>query len=143
MAGFGGTNMYKDDPKGRDIMDHQSITYDYANGVKLSFTQLVFHPRGMPTGGQTINVYGTKGAVELMNSTEFYSADGKERRLLAPKVEQKNDAHTTAFFHSILSGAPSPAGIDIGAAGALTAILGNQVCEQGRVINWSEFGVDV
>ena len=142
-AGFGGTNMYKDDPKGRDIMDHQSITYDYANGVKLSFTQLVFHPRSMPIGNQTINVYGTKGAVELMNSAQFYSIDGKEQHLLAPKGEQKNDAHTTAFFHSILTGAPSPAGIDIGAAGALTAILGNQVCEQGRVINWSEFGVDV
>jgi len=142
-AGFGGTNMYKDDPKGRDIMDHQSITYDYANGVKLSFTQLVFHPRSMPVGNQTINVYGTKGAVELMDSTQFYSIDGKEQRLLAPKVEQKRDAHTTAFFHSILTGAPSPAGIDVGAAGALTAILGNQVCEQGRVINWSEFGVDV
>ena len=133
----------KDDPKGRDIMDHQSITYDYANGVKLSFTQLVFHPRSMPSGNQTINVYGTKGAVELMADTKFYSIDGKEQRLLAPKEEQKNDAHTTAFFRSILTGAPSPAGIDIGAAGALTAILGNQVCEQGKVINWSEFGVDV
>jgi myo-inositol 2-dehydrogenase/D-chiro-inositol 1-dehydrogenase len=142
-AGFGGTNMYKDDPKGRDIMDHQSITYDYANGVKLSFTQLVFHPRSMPVGNQTINVYGTKGAVELMDSARFYSLDGKEKRLLSPDVEQKNDAHTTAFFQSILTGAPSPAGIDIGAAGALTAILGNQVCEQGRVISWSEYGVDV
>jgi predicted dehydrogenase len=142
-AGFGGTNMYKDDPKGRDIMDHQSITYDYANGVKLSFTQLVFHPRSMPVGNQTINVYGTKGSVELMDSTQFYSIDGKEQRLLAPKAEQKNDAHTTAFFNSILTGAASPAGIDIGAAGALTAILGNQVCEQGRVINWSEYGIDV
>jgi len=142
-AGFGGTNMYKDDPKGRDIMDHQSITYDYANGVKLSFTQLVFHPRSMPSGNQTINVYGTKGTVELMDDTKFYSSDGKEQRLLAPKDVQKNDAHTTAFFRSILTGAPSPAGIEIGAAGALTAILGNQVCEQGKVINWSEFGVDV
>lgn len=142
-AGFGGTNMYKDDPKGRDIMDHQSITYDYANGVKLSFTQLVFHPRSMPVGSQSIYVYGTKGAVELMGGAQFYSLDGKEQRPLSPKVEQKNDAHTTAFFNSILTGAPSPAGIEVGVTGALTAIMGNQVCEQGRVINWSEFGVDV
>lgn len=142
-AGFGGTNMYKDDPKGRDIMDHQSLTYDYANGVKLSFTQMVFHPRKMPVANQTISVYGTKGAVELMDSAKFYSIDGKEQRLLTPEVEQKNDAHTTAFFTSILTGAPSPAGIEVGAAGALTAIMGNQVCEQGRVINWSEYGVDV
>jgi len=142
-AGFGGINLYKNSPKGRDIMDHQSITYDYANGVKLSFTQMVFHPKGMPVGGQTINVYGTKGSVELMNDASFYSLDGKVQNLLTPKVEQKGDAHTTVFFDCILNGKPSNADVRVGATGALTAILGNQVCEQGRVINWDEFGVDV
>jgi predicted dehydrogenase len=135
--------MYKNVPPGRDIMDHQSITYDYANGVQMSFTQLVFHPRGMPAANQMINVYGTKGAVELMNSAQFYSIDGKEQRLLTPKVEQKNDAHTEAFFSAILTGSKVPADITVGATGALTAILGNMVCEQGRVVNWSEFGIQV
>lgn len=142
-AGFGGINFYKDSPKGRNIMDHQSITYDYANGVKLSFTQLVFHPKHMPGGNQTINVYGSKGSVELMNDTNFYSLDGKAQRLLSPKVEQKSDAHTVAFYNCILNGKKSNADINIGASGALTAILGNQVCEQARVIHWDEFEVDV
>lgn len=142
-AGFGGVKLYKNDPPGRDIMDHQSITYDYANGVQLSFTQLVFHPRNMPAANQTINVYGSKGAVELMNSAQFYSLDGKEQRMLSPKVEQKNDAHTTAFFKAILTGSKVPADITVGATGALTAIMGNQVCEQGRIVNWNEYGVDL
>ncbi len=142
-AGFGGINYYKDSPKGRNIMDHQSITYDYANGVKLSFTMLVFHPKHMPVNGQTINVYGSKGSVELMNKANFYSLDGNVQNLLTPEVKQQPDAHTVAFYDCILNGKPSNADITVGATGALTAILGNQVCEQGRVIHWDEFGVDV
>ncbi len=78
-----------------------------------------------------------------MNEARFYSLDGKVQNLLTPKVEQKGDAHTTVFFDCILNGKPSNANVRVGATGALTAILGNQVCEQGRVINWDEFGVDV
>ena len=42
-------------------MDGYTLSYDYANGVKLSYTQVFFHPRGMPGSGQTTFVYGTKG----------------------------------------------------------------------------------
>ena len=142
-AGFGGINLHKNEPKGRDIMDHQSITYDYANGVKLSFTQMVFHPRRMPVGNQTINVYGSKGAVELLYSTNLYALDGTTQSVLAEKVEEKNDAHTRAFYDCVRNGAQSPADITVGATAALTAILGNEVCRQGRVISWTELGVEV
>lgn len=140
-AGFGGTSLYKNQPAGRDIYDHQSITYDYANGVKLSFTQMVFHPRKMPVGSQTISVYGSKGAVELLYSTNFYSLDGQEQSVLAEKVEEKGDAHIRAFFDCVTKGAKSPADITVGAEAALTAILGNEVCRQGRVMTWQELGV--
>ncbi len=142
-AGFGGINLHKDEPKGRDIYDHQSITYDYANGVKLSFTQMVFHPRRMPVNNQTLNVYGSKGAVDLMPAVQFYSIDGKEQNEFSPKVEEKNDAHMRAFFDAVRKGAKLPADITIGATAALTAILGNEVCRQGRVIGWKELGVEV
>ena len=142
-AGFGGINLHKDEPKGRDIMDHQSITYDYPNGVKMSFTQMVFHPRNMPVNNQTINIYGSKGAVELMNSATFYSIDGKQQSILSPKVEEKNDAHIVAFYNCIQKGAKSPSDITVGATAALTAILGNEACIQGKVVRWNELGVEV
>jgi predicted dehydrogenase len=143
-AGFGGTNLYKNQPAGRDIMDHQSLTYEYANGVKLAFTQMVFHPRKMPVNNQTISVYGSKGAVELLYSTAFYPIDGSDSTtVLAEKVEEKNDAHIRAFFDCVRKGAKSPADITVGATAALTAILGNEVCRQGKVIDWKELGVDV
>jgi myo-inositol 2-dehydrogenase/D-chiro-inositol 1-dehydrogenase len=143
-AGFGGINLYKNDPPGRDIMDHSSITFDYANGVKMSFTQLVFHPRGMPGANQIVYVYGSKGAVDLMNNTMFYpSGTGGTPSPLADKVEEPRDAHITAFYNCVQNGAKSPADITIGATAALTAILGHETCAQEKVVTWSSLGVDV
>ena len=47
-SGFGGILMYKNDPPGRTIFDCGSLIYRYPNGVMMSFTQNVFHPRSMP-----------------------------------------------------------------------------------------------
>ncbi len=143
-AGFGGINLYKNDPPGRDIMDHSSITFEYPNGVKMSFTQLVFHPRGMPAANQMIYVYGSKGAVDLMNNSMLYPLGaGGTPSPLADKVEEPRDAHITAFYNCIQNGAKSPADITIGATAALTAILGHETCTQERVVTWSSLGVDV
>ena len=142
-AGFGGINLHKNEPQGRDIYDHQSLTYEYANGAKLSFTQMVFHPRGMPVNNQTIAVFGSKGAVDLLYSTNFYSLDGNTQSVLAEKVQEKNDAHIRAFYDCVRHGAKSPADVVIGAEAALTAIMGNEACRRGKVIEWKDLGVDV
>lgn len=142
-AGFAGINLHKGEPAGRDIFDHQSLTYEYANGVKLAFTQMVFHPRNMPVNSQTVHVFGSKGSVDLMGSATMYSSDGKEQRILSPKIQENPDAHTTAFFSSIQKGTKSPSDITVGATAALTAILGNEVCIQGKVLRWADMGVEV
>ena len=141
-TGFGGIGLYKNDPPGRTIMDHSSLTYEYPNGAKLAFTQMVFHPRGMPNPNQQIYVYGTKGAVELLNTTTAYPlGQGGSSQELAAKVTEPPHAHTTAFYDCIRKGAKSPAGIEVGAAAALTAIMGHIACTEKRIVNWSEFEV--
>jgi len=142
-AGFGGIQLHKNEPAGRDIYDHQSITYEYPNGVKMAFTQMVFHPRGMPAGNQYIHVFGTKGSAELMSTYAMYTLDGKPPTVISPKVEENQDAHTIAFYDAILKGKTSPADITVGATAALTAILGNEVCRQGKVLTWDEMGVGI
>src|SRR5919205_30294 len=79
--GLGGIMLYKNDPPGRTIYDNGSLIYEYPNGVKMSFTQNVFHPRTMPGANQYIYVYGTKGAVDLMgtNSPTMYPLDPKDK----------------------------------------------------------------
>jgi predicted dehydrogenase len=144
-AGFGGIMRYKNDPPGRTIMDGGLITYDYPNGVKMSYALSVFHPNGMPGGGQAVYVYGDKAAVDLLYSTNTYALGERKPtpKPLAEKQEDPPHAHTAAFYNCILNGGPNPADINIGAAGALTAILGHEAMTKQRVVNWSEFGVQI
>jgi predicted dehydrogenase len=144
-AGFGGILRYKNDPPGRTIMDGGLLTYDYPNGVKMSYALNVFHPNGMPGGGQAVYVYGSKAGVDLLYSTNMYPLG--ERRSpgqpLAEKQQEQPHAHTTAFYECILNGAKNPADITIGATGALTAILGHEAMTKQRVVNWSDFGIQL
>lgn len=143
-CGFGGTQMYKDDPPGRTIFDSATLSYEYANGVKMAFTQNVFHPRTLPLGNQYVHVYGTKGAVDLMGNYMLHPADREMKpSLLAEKVEEPRHAHIEAFYNIITKNAPSPAGITIGATAALTAILGHEAMVKRAVVEWKDLGVEL
>jgi myo-inositol 2-dehydrogenase / D-chiro-inositol 1-dehydrogenase len=143
-SGFGGTQLYKDDPPGRTIFDCSLLNYDYTNGVKMSFTQNVFHPRTMPSGGQYVYVYGSKGAVDLMTTATMHplSRDAKPI-VLAEKQQESRHAHITAFYDAVTKGASSPADITVGATAALTAILGHEAMVKQTVVHWKDLGVDV
>lgn len=143
-AGFGGTLLWKDDPPGRTNMDGYTLSYEYPDGVKLSFTQVFFHPPGMPGGGQYFYVYGTEGAVDLSAST-FYPRARKAapQKLVEAVAERQQDAHIAAFLEAIRTGAKPPADITIGATAALTAILGREAIYRRQVQEWRDFGVDL
>jgi myo-inositol 2-dehydrogenase / D-chiro-inositol 1-dehydrogenase len=143
-VGLGSIVFYKNQPPGRTIYDTGSITYDYPNGVKMSFTQMVFHPRNLPSGGQYIYVYGTKGAVDLMGGTNVYSHDSNvQPSVLVPKEKESEHAHITRFYDAVTKGTKSPADITIGATAALTAILGHEAMSQEKVVTWKDLGVEV
>lgn len=142
-AGFGGALVWANDPPGRTNMDGYSLTYDYANGVKLSYTQVFFHPRGLPNGGQHNYVYTTKGAVDLDTATFYPRERGAQPVVLAPPQEEDRHAHTAAFYESIRSGKTPPADITIAATAALTAILGREAIYSKRVTTWAELGVEL
>lgn len=144
-SGFGGIQLYKNDPFGRTIFDCGVLSYDYVNGAKMSFTQSVFHPPKMPNGGQYLHVFGTKGAVDLMSTTNMYplSASSGEAAPLATKGDQSPHAHVTAFYDCIAKQGKNPADITVGATAALTAIMGHLAMTTEKVVTWAELGVDV
>jgi len=146
--GLGAIAFYKDDPPGRSIFDSGSLTYDYPKGILMSFTQNVFHPRGMPSGGQYIYVYGTKGAVDLMGGipTMYPLGHGGSPVTLAEKAPDEKapddpHAHTVKFYECITANGKNPADITIGATAALTAILGHDAMTKEKVIRWDDLGV--
>jgi predicted dehydrogenase len=143
-SGFGAIALHKNEPPGRTIFDSGSMTYIYPKGVTMSFTQMVFHPRGLPSGGQYVYVYGTKGAVDLMGGTNSYPLDPKgQSQTLAPKQPEEQHAHTIAFYNAILKGDAVPADVAVGATAALTAILGHEAMTQEKVVTWKSLGVEV
>jgi predicted dehydrogenase len=143
-SGFGNIGLYKNDPPGRSIFDSGTLSYEYPNGVLMSFTQNVFHPRSMPNGNQYIYVYGTKGAVDLMGTPTLYANGEPKGAVLAEKNPNEDPhAHIAAFYNAVVHGARLPADITIGATAALTAILGHQAMTRQQVIDWKSLGVDV
>ena len=143
-AGFGGTLVWVNDPPGRTNMDGYTLCYEYANGVKMSFTQVFFHPNGMPGGGQYFYVYGTEGAVDV-NGGMYYPRARKSQpvRLIELEVPRGRDAHIAAFFESIRTGAKPPADYTVAATGALTAILGREAIYRKKMMTWKDLGVEI
>lgn len=141
--GFGATRLHKNEPPGRSIFDCGTISYDYPGGAQVSFTQNVFHPRGMPHGGQYVLVYGSKGAIDLMYACMMYPINGGTPVEIAAKREEVPHAHTIAFYNAIQKGTPLPAGVRIGAEAALTAILGHQAMTQQQTVTWNSLGVSL
>jgi predicted dehydrogenase len=142
-TGFGAINFYKNQPEGRTIFDCGSIVYNYPNNVQMSFTQNVFHPRGMPSGNQYVYVYGTKGAVDLMGAATMYPFGGGAPVVLAEKRKENQHAHIEMFYAAIAAGKPAPIDATVGATAALTAILGHEAMVKQGVVNWSDFGVGI
>jgi myo-inositol 2-dehydrogenase / D-chiro-inositol 1-dehydrogenase len=141
--GLGATVLYKNDPPGRNIYDSGSLIYDYGKGVRMSFTQNVFHPRNLPGANQYIYVYGSKGAVDLMTPipTMYPLAQGAAPVPLVEKAADDQYAHLAKFFAAVQQGGPNPADITIGATAALTAILGNEAMFKEKIVTWDDLGV--
>ncbi|HMF66353.1 MAG TPA: Gfo/Idh/MocA family oxidoreductase [Phyllobacterium sp.] len=142
-AGFGGALLWKNDPPGRTNMDGYTLSYEYANGVKMSFTQNFFHPSGLPGGGQFTNIYGTKGAVSL-DTFKFYPLEkGAQPVELSQPEKERDEPHLTGFFEAIRTGSKPPADLTIGATAALTAIMGREAIYTRKVVTWKDLGVQV
>jgi len=110
----------------------------------MSFTQNVFHPRGLPSGGQYVYVYGSKGAIDLMSKPTLYPM-GRDAQpvVFAEKASENNHQHITAFYQSVVNGAEPPADVTIGATAALTSILGHEAMTKEKTVLWTDMGVDI
>jgi myo-inositol 2-dehydrogenase/D-chiro-inositol 1-dehydrogenase len=119
--------------------------YEYDKGIKMSFTQNVFHPRSMPNGNQYVYVYGSKGAVDLMAGPAMLYLNDRaaQPKPMVEKAPDNQHAHIVKFYAAIRSSGPNPADITIGAAAALTAIIGHEAMAKEKVVKWDDLGVRI
>jgi predicted dehydrogenase len=121
-AGVGGTLLWVNDPPGRTNMDGYTLTYEYVNGVKLSFTQVFFHPGQMPGSTPGALVYGTKGGVDFTSGT-YYPREPKATPVKLVEGERgerprgQQDTHIAGFFEAIRTGAKTTADLRVGCTG--------------------------
>ena len=141
-SGFGGAMVWPNDPPGRTNMDGYTLSYEYRNGIKLSYTQVFFHPSGMPGSGQTWYVYGTNGGVDLANSVYYPRAKGASPQPLIEEMKENLDQqHVQAFLDAIRAGKQPNANLEVGVNGAMTAILGRDAIYRKTLLRWSDLGV--
>ena len=141
-AGFGGVSLWVNQPPGRTSMDGYSLSYEYPNGVRLSFTQVFFHPGPLPGGGQYFYVYGTQAGVDL-RTARLYPLPKGEPQVLSEKPSLAGEPQLAAFYDCIRNRTKPVVGIEVAAVAALTSIMGREAIYQKRVVSWKELGVDV
>lgn len=78
------------------------MSYEYANGVKMSFTQVFFHPGGMPGGGQYFYAYGTKGAVDVSNARFYPVERGVQPQVLSEAQGRRGGEPQLAAFYECI-----------------------------------------
>jgi myo-inositol 2-dehydrogenase/D-chiro-inositol 1-dehydrogenase len=142
-TGFGGLVVSPNVPPGRTVMDEYAVNFEYPNGVRMSFTQIAFHPQQMPTGGEQTYVYGSDGAVILETGT-FYPRGQGQPVVLAQRTKENREAiHIGKFYDAILNGTKPETDVVLGAKATLTAILGRESMYRGKVLSWKELGVEI
>jgi myo-inositol 2-dehydrogenase/D-chiro-inositol 1-dehydrogenase len=143
-AGFGGALLSPNNPPGRTITDGYAVDFDYQNGVKMSFTQIAFHPREMPFGGEQTYIFGSEGAVVLETGMFYPRNQGSKPILLADRKRENREAiHIGKFYDCIFNQTKPETDVTMGAIATLTAILGRDAMYRRKVLEWKELGVDI
>jgi myo-inositol 2-dehydrogenase / D-chiro-inositol 1-dehydrogenase len=133
----------RNDPPGRTIMDHYSITYEYANGAHVSFSHCYYAVGNLAK--PTDVVFGEKGAITYDQSgIEFLD---REKNAPTDKLSVQGDylaatlAAVTAFADNVRNHKRPVTDAELGRLAALTVIMGERSMVQGRTVEWKEVNI--
>ncbi len=142
-AGFGKTMLWVNDPPGRTNMDGYTLSYEYENGVDLSFTQVSFHPSSVPLPYSQTFVYGSEGTVHLETAQFYARKRGSKPEVIVEPQKENPHAAIVAFYEYIATGTEPLTNIKVGALAAMTSILGREAIYRKKLLTWQELGVEI
>ena len=134
-SGFGGQAV-RFEPKGRNIMDHFTLSLDYGKNESAGYTHSWIAPEG--AGGWRFMVYGEKGAVEIQDGKVYLKGKDKPEKV---SEEPKGDSTQLAvddFFRCIREGKQPLANAETGRNAVLVALLGRTAIYEGRLVTMDE-----
>lgn len=135
-TGFGGTNLYINEPAGRTIMDHYSLSYEFPGPVHANYSHLYY---AGAKGTMFIHAFGSEGVVDVMGG-QIFLPDGATTP--EPRESSLTDEDTfngfLAFFDKIRNGGKAEASSLKGLLATRMAILGRTAIYEGRPVTWGE-----
>ncbi len=123
-----------------DLFDHQSIVYEYANGVRMFG---ICRNQNGAYREMTDKIYGTKGTAHLLKGR----IEGPNEWQYDGPVRSMYDIEHEELFEGIRSGKPLNNGLYMTRT-TMLALLGQYVCHTGQEITWdqamnSQFSVEL
>ncbi len=142
-AGFGGINLYNDQPPGRTVMDNYSVMYEFPDNVRVTFSHIYFDPPGF--SGIRERVFGSEGAVDLAAAKWVRIGEKGEIPFEVPARPPGGDPATLlslkAFFDNARERKAPLNNAETARLSTMMAILGRTAIYQKRVVEWSEIAV--
>lgn len=140
-CGMGGANLYVNEPPGRTIMDHYTVSYEYPGEAHLSFSHIYYAVTDLRGTGEVI--FGSTGALD-MTSGRFYDRE-KDAVSHTVDIEEGRMESTRlaieSFFEAIREDKEPFTNAEVGRLGALAAIMGLRAMVEGRTVEWKEVDV--
>jgi predicted dehydrogenase len=137
-CGMGGCNLFTDQPPGRSVTDHYIVTWEYPNGVHVTYTQASYtHP--MVGSGRVEQAHFSKMSVTVGDG-KFYEPGNREP-VYTVEVEGRDNLNLQAvqsFFDCIRNNKKPFADIEAGRVAALAAVMGRTAFYEGRTVKWEE-----
>ena len=143
-CGFGGANLYVNEPPGRTIMDHYSITYEYPGGIHVSFTHLYYAVMGMGSGNGDEFFTSTGGVKIDSRAIAYFKRDARdpfESVPMATESQSSSEASVRDFLECVRTGRKPVSNAENGRTSTLSVIMGLRSMVQGRVVEWKEVDV--
>jgi hypothetical protein len=115
-------------------MDHYTVSYEFPDDVKLSYSHCIYAAKGV-SGGQQLAM-GNKTAMDLTTGTLY-----KDEREIPNKFESLPNATARAiasFVDCVRNDKEPWSNVDAGRNATLMSILGRTAIYEKRVAEWTE-----
>jgi len=142
VCGFGGVSGYRDQPPGRDTMDHYGAVIEYPDGGRVHFSHISFAIADRRFSGIYELVFGERKGIDLSGAVVWSEGGGTQQLAAEPRTDGRgtNDTQEAlkGFLDSIVTGKRPEANAEIGYRATMAAILCQRALESGRVAEWKE-----
>ena len=137
-VGMGGLGVLADRPKGRTMMDHYAVTYEFPGGTHVNYTHHLYAGRGY--GGLFQEVTGDANKTCRLEGTNKLSItqEGKRVDVELPPLKDATEAAIQHFAKSIREDKEPLCNVDAGRHATLMSILGRTAIYENRSVDWKE-----